>query len=108
MSDIDEIQIPQMIDNCKHVYHQYVIRANNRDILKDYLYKNDIESSIYYPVPCHLQKPYLNQKSNNPKAETLADDVLSLPIAEHITIDNIKYIADTICKFYQLPVNIRS
>ena len=100
LKNVDEIQIPNINKNSKHVFHQYVIKAKSRDELKKYLAKHDIDSAIYYPNPCHLQKPYLKIKTIAPFSEKLSHEVLALPISEHITKDNIKYITDTISKFY--------
>jgi len=100
LKNIDEIQTPNTHKHLKHVFHQYVIKAKTRDELKNYLNKHDIDSGIYYPIPCHLQKPYLHTKTKAPIAEKLSHEVLALPISEHLNEDNIKYIAKTISKFY--------
>ena len=100
LKEIPSIEVPYITDGSKHVFHQYTIKVKNRDLLKEYLLNNKIESTIYYPIPCHMQRPYLNQKSINPISKKLSKEVISLPISEHITSDNIKYISDTIRKFY--------
>ena len=100
LSKIENIQTPKITKDYKHVFHQYVIKVKNRDLLKDYLFQNEIDSAIYYPIPCHLQTIYKNKFVTNSISEKLANEVLALPIAEHITKDNIKYISDSICKFY--------
>jgi dTDP-4-amino-4,6-dideoxygalactose transaminase len=100
LKDIEQIQIPHYNNNVKHVFHQYVIKCQKRDLLKKYLQEHDIDSTIYYPIPCHLQAPYLDIESVNPISEQLSDEVLALPIAEHINEDNIKYISSIICRFY--------
>ena len=92
--------MPLIHSNSIHVFHQYTLKTKNRDTLKKYLLDNNIESAIYYPIPCHAQYPYSNKENINTVAERLSKKVLSLPISEHITSDNIKYISDTIRKFY--------
>ena len=77
-----------------------MIKVKNRDLLKKFLSDNNIDSAIYYPIPCHLQDVYKNKIDTNVNAEKLANEVLALPIAEHITEENIKHVADSICKFY--------
>ena len=101
LNDINDVQIPFIDNDVKHVFHQYVIRAQNRDSLKKYLLEHNIESTIYYPIPCHLQKPYLEYKVTNSVSEKLSKEVLALPISEHITKDNIEYISETIRNFYK-------
>ena len=88
LNKVNGVQIPELRD------------VKNRDLLKDFLLENDIDSAIYYPIPCHLQEVYKMKVGSNLVAEKLANEVLALPIAEHITEDNIKYISDSICKFY--------
>ena len=100
LNKINDVEIPELVDGYKHVFHQYVIKVKNRDLLKDFLSKNNIDSAIYYPIPCHLQEVYKMKADSNVIAEKLSGEVLALPIAEHITEDNIKYISDSICKFY--------
>ena len=100
LNEISNIQTPELIDGYKHVFHQYVIKLKDRDKLKKYLLDNQIESAIYYPIPCHLQDVYKDKTKSNLNAEKLANEVLALPIAEHITKYEIKYISDIIYKFY--------
>ena len=100
LMDIKEIKTPVFSDNSKHVFHQYTIKVENRDKLKTHLYNNKIESAIYYPKPCHLQKPYENILSTAPISEKLSKEVISLPIAEHISNLDIKLICESISKFY--------
>tara|TARA_Y100001960_G_C14694541_1_gene838294 strand:+ start:262 stop:1359 length:1098 start_codon:yes stop_codon:yes gene_type:complete len=100
LKKISDIQTPKLIDGYKHVFHQYVIKVKNRNLLKKFLLEKNIDSAIYYPIPCHLQDVYKNKIGSNIIAERLANEVLALPIAEHINKDNIEYISNTICKFY--------
>ena len=100
LNDINQVKTSHFTKNTKHVFHQYTIKVENRDELKKYLYKNNIESAIYYPKPCHLQKPYKNFSTSAPISERLSREVLSLPIAEHINHDNIEFICNSICNFY--------
>ncbi len=100
LEGIPSVEIPFINANVKHVFHQYTLKVKNRNELKKYLLDGNIESAIYYPVPCHAQNPYSDKENINRVAEGLSEKVLSLPISEHITSDNIKYISDTIRKFY--------
>ena len=100
LKGFSEVEVPFVNANSKHVFHQYTLKVKNRDELKKYLLDGNIESAIYYPVPCHAQNPYSDKGNINRVAKGLSEKVLSLPISEHITSDNIKYISDTIRKFY--------
>ncbi|NJK97059.1 MAG: DegT/DnrJ/EryC1/StrS family aminotransferase [Bacteroidales bacterium] len=88
-----------------HVFHQYTlfINDNSRDALKEYLESNSIPSMIYYPVPLHLQKAFLNlgyKKGDFPISENLCDHVLSLPMHTELNESQLDYITQTIREFY--------
>lgn len=84
-----------------HIFHQYTIRVKDgkRDELKKYLEEKNVSSMIYYPLPLHKMKPFLNQRCSLPEAEQACKEVLSLPIYPEINQSNINYICDNIKKY---------
>ncbi len=87
----------------KHVYHQYVIRAQRRDELVAYLQERKIGAGIYYPVPLHLQEcfAYLKHKSGDfPNAEKAAAEVLALPMYPELTDAQQETVVRAISAFY--------
>jgi dTDP-4-amino-4,6-dideoxygalactose transaminase len=87
-----------------HTYHQYVIRAKNRDKLREFMEEKGVSTSIYYPLPLHLQKcfSYLGYREGDfPVAEKAAREVLALPIYPELTADRQDYIASCISDFYK-------
>ena len=85
-----------------HIYNQYIIRAQKRNELREFLKKNNIGTEIYYPVPFHLQEcfNYLGYKKGNfPISESAADTSLALPIFPELTEEQIKYVVDKIGEF---------
>jgi aminotransferase EvaB len=87
----------------KEVFHLYHINVKKRDQLQKYLIKNNIDAKVHYPIPVHLQKAarYLKYKRGDfPIAEKLAKTSLSLPVHEFIDERHVKYMANTINKFY--------
>ena len=82
LSDIEEIEPPYEAPYGDHVYHQYTIRAQQRDLLAEHLKTCNIPCGIYYPVPLHRQ-PVFDHIQSDPLPETdrAAEDVLSLPDA---------------------------
>lgn len=87
-------------DGASQAWHQYVIRHPRRDSLRAYLADNGVGTEIHYPVPCHLQPCYqghhlMKTYTPLPVAERLADEVLSLPIAD-VSLDQIEFIANLI------------
>ena len=87
----------------KHVFHQYVIRAQRRDELRKFLADRKIGSEIYYPLPLHLQPvfSYLGLKSGDmPVAEQAAQEVLALPMFPELTEAEIRRVVESIAEFY--------
>jgi len=87
----------------KHVFHQYVIRAQRRDELRKFLADRKIGSEIYYPLPLHLQPAfsYLGLKAGDlPVAEQAAREVLALPMFPELTEAEIRWVVESIADFY--------
>jgi len=86
-----------------HVYHQYVIRAQRRDGLRDFLAGKKIGSEIYYPIPLHLQ-PVFNylgySKGDLPEAERAAQEVLALPMFPELRQEEQQWVVENIAEFY--------
>ena len=96
------IILPMETDFSKHVYHLFVIRTNLRDQLKKYLESKGIMTAIHYPMPIHLQKAYqfLDYKVGDlPVTESIAGQILSLPMYPELTDLEIECICDHIVSF---------
>ncbi|MDR1917277.1 MAG: DegT/DnrJ/EryC1/StrS family aminotransferase [Synergistaceae bacterium] len=99
----DVITVPVEIAGNRHTYHQYVVKAKNRDELQKYLAAQGITTRVYYPLPLHLQPcfSYLGYKRGDfPVSEKLCDEVLALPIFPELTADEQERVAGGIAKFY--------
>jgi dTDP-4-amino-4,6-dideoxygalactose transaminase len=86
-----------------HIYHQYVIRVQQRDKLREYLKDRGIGSEIYYPVPLHLQRcfAYLGvAKGELPEAERAAAEVLALPMFAELVEDEQRCVVEAISDYY--------
>lgn len=91
---------PRIYDDCVQVWHQYVVRTSDRDRFQNYLKENGVATDIHYAVPPHLQPCYAGRwpKGSLPVTERLADEVLSLPIA-NVSREDIEYVAEVINNF---------
>ena len=86
-----------------HVYHQYVIRAQRRDELRQFLTDRKIGTEIYYPIPLHLQPvfAYLGYREGDlPESERAAREVLALPMFPELTDEEQQWVVESIAEFY--------
>ncbi len=80
-------------DSLNHVWHLFVIRNGSRDKLKNYLEDKGIQTLIHYPIPPHRQKAYTEYSHFNlPITDKIHNEVLSLPISQCITLEEVKEI----------------
>ena len=96
------IQLPRIRENCSHVWHLFVIRVENREKFQKYLEENGIGSVIHYPIPPHLSEAYkyLRYKEGDfPITENYAKTVLSLPLYNGMTKEELDYVIDIINKY---------
>lgn len=94
-----KIVLPKKEDNTKAVWHQYVIRCEERNRLIDYLQKKGIGTIIHYPIPPHLAEAYIylgHRKGSLPITEHLAETVLSIPIYNGMTREEQDYVIEAI------------
>ena len=81
--------LPRSPANAFHVYHQYVVRSERRDALRDWLRGRGVGALIHYPVPVHLQRAYRGRVRHGSLAvtEQAAQEVLSLPMYPELPAD---------------------
>ncbi len=96
---------PSICDSCDcHVFHQYTLRIidSDRDKLMQHLLDNGIPCAIYYPIPLHSQKAYLDvryKEEDFPNTNLLVQQVLSLPMHTELDDEQIKFITDSVLEF---------
>jgi len=98
----DKIRLPELIKGATSVWHQYVIRCDERDKLIEYLNKKEIGSIIHYPIPPHLAEAYQylgHKKGFLPITEDFAQTVLSIPMYNGMTKEEQDYIIDALNNF---------
>ena len=92
------VQPPAEDPRGKHVYHQYTIRSERRDAIREALSRESIAASIFYPRPLHRQPAYESANRNTalPASEAAAKAVLSLPIHPLLDDPSVDRICDRI------------
>ncbi|WP_298221636.1 DegT/DnrJ/EryC1/StrS family aminotransferase [Flavobacterium sp.] len=99
------IVAPTICDVCDcHVFHQYTLRIidADRDALMQHLLDKGIPCAIYYPIPLHSQKAYLDaryKEEDFPVTNQLVKEVISLPMHTELDDEQIQYITNTVLEF---------
>lgn len=89
----EKIVLPTVRNQKDHVWHVFVIRTDNRDGLQKYLSDNGVGTVIHYPIAPHHQDAYKELSKNSyPISEQIHDQVLSLPIGQHLSMNEIEAI----------------
>ena len=95
----------KICDTCNcHVFHQYTLRIidADRDALVKHLNDNDIPCGVYYPIPLHSQKAYIDDRYNEadfPVTNQLVKEVISLPMHTELDDEQIEFITKTVIEF---------
>lgn len=89
----------------EHAYHLFQIRTPRRNELLTYLQERKIDAVIRYPHPIHLQTPFAQfgwQRGDFPVAESLANELLCLPIRPQMTKYELAYVVEHVRNFHAL------
>jgi dTDP-4-amino-4,6-dideoxygalactose transaminase len=104
LSDVAEIVLPAVRPESKHTFHLFVIRAQNRNALMQWLSAREIETVIHYPTILPLLQAYQylgHQYSDFPVAASLQSEILSLPMYPEMSDHMVHLVADAIREFYK-------
>ena len=97
-----KIILPRVLVNSDSVWHVFPVRTEHRDKLIEYLFEKGVETKIHYPIPPHLSKAYKHlgyKQGDFPITESYAKQLVSLPIYEGMTVEEVVYVADAINQF---------
>ncbi|MEM8845960.1 MAG: DegT/DnrJ/EryC1/StrS family aminotransferase [Bacteroidota bacterium] len=108
----EHIILPKAVNGCEgicdtcdcHVFHQYTVRILNgkRDGLVQHLNENGVPCGVYYPIPLHKQKAYVDERYNEadfPVTNQLVQEVLSLPMHTELDDEQIEFITRLVIDF---------
>ncbi len=99
-----KLKTPARASYSSHVFHQYTLQLNgvDRNALREFLAAREIPAMIYYPIPLHMQKAYLDPRykaGDFPVTEKLCASVVSLPMHTELDEETLKYITDSVLEF---------
>ena len=99
-----KLKTPARFEKSTHVFHQYtlVIEGVDRNAMQEFLMKKDVPAMIYYPVPLHMQKAYLDpryKEGDFPVTEHLCKTVISLPMHTELDEDQLEFITSSVLEF---------
>jgi len=99
-----KVKIPVRDPKSTHVFHQYTLVLNgvDRTAMRDFLAAKGIPSMIYYPVPLHLQKAYMDpryKEGDFPVTEHLCKNVISLPMHTEMSDADMEFIVSGVLEY---------
>ncbi len=99
-----KVKIPVRDPKSTHVFHQYTLVLNgvDRTAMRDFLAAKGIPSMIYYPVPLHLQKAYMDpryKEGDFPVTEHLCKNVISLPMHTEMSEADMEFIVSGVLEY---------
>lgn len=98
----NKIVLPTIREGATHIWHQFVVRSEERDELIKYLDQKGIGTIIHYPIPPHLSEAYqyLNLPEGSlPITEKYAKTVLSLPLYNGMTEEEQMFVINAVNHF---------
>lgn len=102
-ADIEQIAVPARLDAVKHVYHIYVVFAEDRDGLMRHCLDNGVEAKVHYPIPLYRQKGlrHLGYRAGDfPVTDRHAGCIISFPVDQHLSRAEQDIVIDTVWDFY--------
>jgi dTDP-4-amino-4,6-dideoxygalactose transaminase len=99
------LHLPQVSENVSHVYHQFVLRVQNRDAMLNFLKERGIGVAIHYPQPVHRQPAYESRVLSFPQPLTITEEIgkeiLSLPMHPFLTPEEINMVVAGLEEWYR-------
>jgi len=97
-----KVVLPKRLDRADHVYHLFVVMCAQRDLLQEHLLDHGIKTQVHYPYPPHLSECYHHRgyhQTSYPETERYAKEVLSLPLYNGMTNEEIDYVVRAVNEF---------
>lgn len=99
LAGVPGVRVPQTLSGNEHVWHLYVIRVANRNRVLGHLQENGVGAGIHYPQPVHRTDAFREFElggSGFPVSEAAAEEIVSLPLYPHITVEQQERVVDVL------------
>lgn len=103
LGGLEQVIAPDDPEDARAVYHTFVVQAERRSELKDYLKDKGVGTNIHYPVPIHMARAAADLGYNPgqfPVTERQAKLILSLPVYPEMEIKELEFVVENIRSFY--------
>lgn len=99
----NHVQVPRRPTGYREVYQLYLVSVARRDALLAYLNEHGVEAKVHYPIPLHLQRAAKElgySVGAFPVCERQAHEIVTLPAHQHLTMEHMDYVVETMRAFY--------
>jgi dTDP-4-amino-4,6-dideoxygalactose transaminase len=103
LSGIPELVIPPRPTERRNAFQLYIIRAERRPALLQFLNEQGVEAKVHYPIPLHLQPAARDlgyTRGSFPVAEAQANDIVTLPGHQYLSNEEIEHTISAVRRFY--------
>lgn len=101
------VKTPLVHERAEHVFHLFVVRVKERDLLRKFLEERGVQTGIHYPIPIHLQPAYRDlgyREGSFPVAETIAKQIVSLPLFPEMREEEVGAVVNAFKEFFHQSV----
>lgn len=106
LAGLPQVRTPKVDPANEPIFHQYTIRAERRDDLREHLRQREIGCAVYYPVGLHLQPCFAQLgmgRGSLPETERAMGEVLALPVFPELSAAQQDAVVDAVRAFYSQP-----
>ena len=103
LEDVGDLRLPPVPAGSEPVWHLFVVRTAEPDLLAAHLAERGVQSGRHYPLPVHLTEAYAYlglADGSFPVAEALARQCLSLPIFPGMREDEVEHVVAAVKAFF--------
>jgi dTDP-4-amino-4,6-dideoxygalactose transaminase len=102
LSGIEGLQVPHVMPECRHTYHQYTIKvpSERRAAIQSTLLDVGVQTQVYYPEPLHRQPCFAGMQELSEKlvnVDAVVSGVLSLPMSHTLPLSITEVVSDILC-----------